>query len=279
MRKADALAAVLVACDLRDDLRRDIAGRGEAVRLLDQRAGDDRAVLQHILEVYEVAVMHVLRKIIAVVEVDDSLLVRLDDLLRQQDAARDVLRDLAGHVVALDAVDRRVFIRVLLLRLLVVALDQAEDLVVGRVGAARERTGVAIADVALRDLERVPAHDLVFNHVLNLLDGGRAAHRAALLLHLGGDRADLLAGQLPALPIGVVGLRDGGDDLRNIESGLRAVSLDDFHSSFLLRPVLSEFLSLLHNYPIIQYLVYFPAHTRREHLPVYTNGRRLSRLF
>ena len=128
---------------------------------------------------------------------DDALLVRLDDLLRQQDAARDVLRDLAGHVIALDAVDRRVFIRVFLLGLLVVALDQAEDLVVGRVGAARKRARVAVTDVTLRDLERVLPHDLVLHHILNFLDGRRAAHRLALFLHLGRNGADLVPPSAP----------------------------------------------------------------------------------
>ena len=78
--EADALAAVLVTCNLRDDLRGDVAGGGEAVRLFNERAGDDRAVLQHVFEVYEVAVVHVLGVVVGIVEVDDALLMRLDDL-------------------------------------------------------------------------------------------------------------------------------------------------------------------------------------------------------
>jgi hypothetical protein len=207
-------------------------------------------------------------------------LVRLHDLLRQEDAARDVLGDLAGHVVALDGVDRGVLVGVLLLDLLVVALDQAEDLVVGRVGAARKGARVAVTDVALRDLERVLPHDLVLHHILNFLNGRRAAHRLALFLHLGRNGADLVPRQLPALLVRVVRLRDGGDDLRDVERDLRAVSLDDFHAfpppAFR---ILSEILSLLHNYAIIQYLVYFAADLRREHLPVYTMACRLSSPF
>jgi hypothetical protein len=41
--------------------------------LLDERAGDDGAVLQHVVEVDEVAVVHVLRVVVCVVEVDDAL--------------------------------------------------------------------------------------------------------------------------------------------------------------------------------------------------------------
>ena len=60
MRQRDGLAAVLAAGHLSDDLRGDVARRAEAVRTLDERAGDDRAVLQHVLEVHEVAVVHML---------------------------------------------------------------------------------------------------------------------------------------------------------------------------------------------------------------------------
>ena len=75
------------------------------MRTLDERSGDDGAVLQHILEVHEVAVVHMLGIIVRVVEVDDALLMRLNDLLRQEDAVRQVAADLARHVVALRGVD------------------------------------------------------------------------------------------------------------------------------------------------------------------------------
>ena len=61
------------------------------MRLFDERAGDDRAVLQHVLEIDQVAVVHVLGIVIRIVKMDDTGLMRLDDILRQQDAARDIL--------------------------------------------------------------------------------------------------------------------------------------------------------------------------------------------
>ena len=45
MRQRNRLAAVLIGRDLRDNLRGDVAGGGEAVRTLYHRAGNDRAVL------------------------------------------------------------------------------------------------------------------------------------------------------------------------------------------------------------------------------------------
>ena len=231
MRQRDRLPAVLVGGDLRDDLGRNVARGREAVRPLDERTGDDRAVFEHIFQVHEVAVVHVLRVIVRVVEVDDALLVRLDDVLRQQEAARDVTADLAGHVVALRAVDDRILVGVFLLGLLVVALDQAQDAVVGRVGAAHQAAGVAVSNVGLGDLERTVGHDLLFDHVLNFLHGGAAAQLLAGELHALGDALDLPRRHAVALFDGGVGLRDGHDDLGDVKVLLCAVSLDDLHLS------------------------------------------------
>ena len=208
------------------------------MRPLDERSGDDGAVFEHILKVHEVAVVHMLRVIVGVVEVDDALLVRLDDVLRQQDAVGDVAADLAGHVVTLRAVDDRVLVGVFLLGLLVVALDQAQDAVVGRVGAAHQTAGIAVGDVGLGDLERAMRHDLLFDHVLNFFHGGAAAELLTGELHALGDALDLARRHARALLDGGIGLRDGHDDLRDIKGRLCTVSLDDLH--FLFLPLVIE---------------------------------------
>ena len=179
-----------------------------------------------------------LRVIVGVVEVDDALLVRLDDVLRQQDAVGDVAADLARHVVTLRAVDDRVLVGIFLLGLLVVALDQAQDAVVGRVGAAHQTAGVAVGDVGLGDLERAVRHDLLFDHVLDLFHGGAAAGLLTGELHALGDTLDLARRHARALLDGGVGLRDGHDDLRDIKGRLCTVSLDNLH--FLFLPLVIE---------------------------------------
>ncbi len=122
MSQADTLAAVLVGSHLSDDLSGDIAGGGKAVGPLNLGAGDDRAVLQHILQVDQVAVVHVLRKVVGIVEVDQALIVCLDDLRVQQQAGGQVFGDLTSHIVALDAVHGGVLVGILLLDFLVLAL-------------------------------------------------------------------------------------------------------------------------------------------------------------
>ena len=56
------------------------------MRLFNERSGNNRSVLQHIFQIYQVAVMHVLRKVIGVVEVDNALFVRLYHIFGKKDA-------------------------------------------------------------------------------------------------------------------------------------------------------------------------------------------------
>ena len=107
--------------------------------------------------------MHVLGVIISVMEVDDALPVGFHDLLRQQDALRDVTAHFAGHVVPLGGIHHRVLVGVFLLGLLVAALDQGEDLLVGGVGAADQRAGVAVGHIVFGHLKGAVGHDLVLH--------------------------------------------------------------------------------------------------------------------
>ena len=234
MGQGDGLPAVLVAGHLRHDLRGDVAGGGKAVGLFDQGAGDDGAVLQHVLQIHQIAVVHVLGIVIRVVEVDDTLVVGVHDVLRQQDAVGDVPADLAGHIVPLGGVHHRVLVGVLLLGLLVVALDQAEDLVVRGVGLAHKRAGIAVGDVVLGHLKSAVRHDVVLHHVLDLLHGGGTVHLLALQLHGLRDALDLHGRHPIRLRHGLVGLGDGDDDLGDVEAHLGSVSLDDLHGKLLL---------------------------------------------
>ena len=230
MGQADGLAAILVAGHLGHDLGGDVAGGGEAVGPLDEGTGDDGAVLQHILQIHQVAVVHMLGIIIRVVEVDDALLVSLHDLTGQQQAVGDVAAHLAGHVVPLGGVHHRVLIGVLLLGLLVVALDEGEDLVVGGVGAAHQRAGVAVGNVVLGHLEGPVGHDVVLHHVLDLLHGGGTVHFLTLQLHGFSDAADLHRGHAVGLVHVLVGLGDSYNDLGDVKGHLGTVALDDLHS-------------------------------------------------
>ena len=233
--QADALAAVLAGRDLRNNLCGNVAGRGEGVRLFNQSAADDRAVLQHIVQIDEVAVVHVLGVVVGIVEVDDALLMRLDDLRGEQHAHGQILADLAGHIVTLYAVDGRVLVGVLLLDFLVVALDEGEDLVVRRVVGALEALHVAIGDVPAGNLIRAGGHDGVLDDVLDLLDVHRVAAGIADLLHMIADLDDLLLRQALGIGYDLVSLRDGRNNFGNVKDSLAAVALDDLHGDSSLQ--------------------------------------------
>ena len=229
MGQRDGLAAVLGGSNLRDNLRRDIAGSREAMRLLDQRARDDGAVLEHILQVHQVAVMHVLGEVVGIVEVNQALVMGIHNLLGQQHALRQVLGDLTGHVVALNGVYGRVLVGVLLLDLFVVALDERQNLVIGRVLLALQALNIAIDDVVASDLVAVKTHDLVLDQILDLLDRNGMA---GILTCLGNvlSRVDHLAvGKARALLNLQVCSTDGIDDLIDVKDNLGAAALDDLH--------------------------------------------------
>ena len=202
--------------------------------LFDERAGDDRAVLEHILQVHQVAVVHMLGVIVAVVEVDDALAVGLHNILGQQNALAQVAADLTGHIVPLGGIHHGVLVGVFLLGLFVVAFDEGKDLVVGGVGLTHQGAGVAVGDIVLGHLKRAVGHDVVLHHVLDLLHSGGAVHFLTLQLYGLGDALDLHWRHAVHFIHGLVGLGDGNNDLRDVETDLCAVSLDDLHRGVLL---------------------------------------------
>ena len=231
VRERDALPAVLRRGDLRDNLRGDVARRGEGVRAVDFRLADDRAVLEHVLKVDQIAVVHVLREVVRVVEVNQPLVVRLHDVLVKQETPGDVLGHLARHVVALHGDDHGVLVRVLLLDLLVVALKQAHNLAVRGIRAAHERVLVAVRDVDFGKVERAGLHQLLFHHVLNHLH----AHLVVALLALAFDALGNLADFQDVQPAGarhlvvVVRVQNRRDDFLAVKEDFFAVAFDDFH--------------------------------------------------
>ena len=232
--QGDRLPAVLVGSHLSDDLSGNVAGGGEAVGPLDQGVRDDGAVLKHILQIHQVTVVHVLGVVVRVMEVDDALPMGLHDVGGQQQPLAQVPGDLAGHVVPLGGVHHRVLVGVLLLGLLVAALDEAEDLLVGGIALADQRADIAVGDVVLGHLIGPVSHDLGLHQVLNLLHRGGAVHLLTAEFHGLRDPLDLDRGHPGVLLDSVVGLGDGGDDLRDVEDDLRAVPLHDFHGTLRL---------------------------------------------
>ena len=54
-------------------------------------SADNRSVLEHVFKIYKVAVVHVLCKIVCVVEMNESVFVCLNDVFVKKEAFCDVL--------------------------------------------------------------------------------------------------------------------------------------------------------------------------------------------
>ena len=72
-------------------------------------------------------------KVIGIMKVDKPFLMCLHNVRWKQKSSCQILADLTGPIVALNAVDGRVFIGVFLLDFLIVALDEGQNAVVGGV--------------------------------------------------------------------------------------------------------------------------------------------------
>ena len=93
--------------------------------LLDHGAADHGSVLKHVLQIHQIAVVHVLGKIIGIVEMNQSLIVGGYNVVGKKNPLGDILAYLTGHVVTLHAVDRGILVGVLLLDFFIVAFNQA----------------------------------------------------------------------------------------------------------------------------------------------------------
>ena len=175
-----------------------------------------------------------LRIVIRVVKMDDAVAVRVNNLLRQEQTFGQVAADLARHIVALNAVDGRVLVRILLLRFLVTALDQAQNPLVRCIGTAHKIPRITVGNIFLRDFISAVRHDLLLHKILYFLHPRGAVHADAVQFNRFGNPTDLHGGHALGFVNGIVGFCDCGNDFGNVKYNFRTVSFDDFHD-FLLQ--------------------------------------------
>ena len=173
--------------------------------------------------------MHMLCKVVGVVKVNETLFVCLNNIGRKQHSSCKVTAYLACHIVTLNAVYGRILVGVFLLYFLVVALNEREDSVIGRVSLTNKRTVVAVSYIAACKLKRTLSHKLVLNHILNFLYGNRPFHFVAFIFNVFCDVDNLLISQETCFGR-VVCLLYGIDDFLNVKIFFRAVSFNNFHN-------------------------------------------------
>ena len=139
------------------------------MRFFNHCIGNNRTVLEHILKIYEVAVMHMLCEIIGIMEVNNAVLVSLDNILRKKNSLCNILRHFACHIITLNGIYRRIFIGVFLLNFLVIALYKRENLIIGCICLTNERTGITVLNITLCYLKCALRHNLILDNILNFL--------------------------------------------------------------------------------------------------------------
>ena len=199
------------------------------MRPLNQSAADDGPVLEHVFQIDQIAVMHMLSEVVRIVEVDDALLVSLHNIGRKKQTLCDVPRNLTGHVVSLGRVHHRVLVGVFLLYFLITTLDETENLLISRIGAADQGACVAVGDVALRHIECAVLHNLTLDKILNLLHRRSVAHSLAGFGDGLRDFLNLRSRHAAGFRDTVVRLRNRISDFFGLEDNLSAVSFDDGH--------------------------------------------------
>ena len=220
MSQGDGLTTVLARCYLSNDLSCNVACRREAVWTLNQSTGDNSAVLQHVIKVDEVTVVHVLCKVIGIVEVDKTLVVSSNNILWKELTLNEVLRNLTSHVVTLNRNNGRVLVGVLLLDFLVVALNQRQNLVIGGVLVTLLVLDVAVNDVLTSNLKAVKSHELILDKVLDLLDGDGVSSLLTLIGNVEGSKLNLTLSQALILRDLCVSLSDCVNNLLYLEGDL-----------------------------------------------------------
>ena len=176
-------AAIDVARHLGDDLRRDRRRGGDGFRRLNLGVTHFKTVGQHAFQVDQHAVKHrEERRVVEIVIVDLTALVRRDYIARQQMLTGIVLGDDTGQQVALGRDHFAVFIGIFIEQRRVGLLYQAADLLVKATPfLTLDVTVVTILNVGARQLLVRTRHQLVFNRGLDLVDIHLAAfmHLAA----------------------------------------------------------------------------------------------------
>ena len=158
---------------------------------------------------------------------------RSDDIGGKKNAARQILADLSGHIIALNGIDRGILVGIFLLDFLVIALDEREDLRIRRVDLTGKRAGVTVGDIFAGNGKGFLIHDLIFHEILDLFHVDRTIQIVCKRSDLVRDQFDLLFREAIALAHFRVCFPDRIENFFNVERNFRTVTFDNFHHVLL----------------------------------------------
>ena len=230
MRKVDGGAAIGRTGHSSDNLRGNRSRSDQSMRLVDLNAVDNRTVLKHVLQIDELAVVKTqLSVIVGVMKVNDAFVVRLDNILGQQEPPGDVRTCNASDVVPLGRHHLRVFVTILGFPVFVLTIQQFLNGLVGGVALPNQLMLVAVLHILRGDILVLACHQLADDDVLDLLHGQ--------VLLAGLDIVSDFCAESVCILRQFIGvhlnerLGNGFDDLTAVEFDLAAISLGNCHSA------------------------------------------------
>ena len=138
--------------------------------LFDHCSTNNCAVLKHVLKVYEVTVVHMLSEIVGVVEMNNTFFMRFYNFSGEQNSLGNICADLTCHIVSLYTIYSGVFVGIFLFYFLIIALDKAQNLLVGSVGFSNKSASVTIGNISSGNVKSALIHYLLFNHIFNFFN-------------------------------------------------------------------------------------------------------------
>ena len=127
------------------------------------------SVLKHIFKVDKVAVMKcVLSKVVSIMEVNNSFIVRLNYIFRKQKSSCDIRACNAGKIITLSCNNSCVFIGVLCVPIFTFAIYKLFNRLVRSVGLANKCTLISIYNINFSKLVVSVLHKFLFNNVLDI---------------------------------------------------------------------------------------------------------------
>ena len=184
MGQRNTLSAILAAGNLGYDLHGNVAGRGKAVGLVNKCFTDHRTILQHVLQIDQVTVVHMLGKIVRIMEMNQPFRVRLYNVLRKQQTSGQIPADLPCHIIPLYTVDDRILIGIFLHHFFIITFYQCQYTPVRGIALADKRSCIPVSHITSGYIESALGHNLVLNHVLHLFHGNRTVHTAAFKINI-----------------------------------------------------------------------------------------------
>ena len=225
----NGLAAVLAGRHLCNDLCCNVTRRREAVWTFNKRTGNDRAVLKHIVKIDKIAVVHVLRKVIRVMEVNETLIVSLHNILWQKLALNKIFGNLTGHIVTLYGNNSRILIGILLFNFFVVALYQRKDLIVCCIFLASLVLYVSVDNVLASHLKVIKGHQLILDKILDFFYRNGVSGFHTLVSHIKCSKTDLTVSKALLSANLSVCLSNSILNFIDVKRYFRTVALDNLH--------------------------------------------------